>query len=186
MGLERTASVMQGVLSNFEIDILKPLCIAAGEVVGAKYEYAGKTGRPMRRIADHLRACAFAIHEGVAPGSNGAEYIIRLLLRRALLEGYLLGKQEPFLHKLVPTVIELMKGPYPELIETEKSVVNTIRDEEATFLGTIDRGWPSSISWSRRSRRTAAPSCRVKLCSTCIRRTGLCTTCRWLWLRIAA
>ncbi len=94
----------------------------------------------MRRIADHLRACAFAIHEGVAPGSNGAEYIIRLLLRRALLEGYLLGKQEPFLHKLVPTVIELMKGPYPELIETEKSVVNTIRDEEATFLGTIDRG----------------------------------------------
>lgn len=140
MGLERTASVMQGVLSNFEIDILKPLCIAAGEVVGAKYEYAGKTGRPMRRIADHLRACAFAIHEGVAPGSNGAEYIIRLLLRRALLEGYLLGKQEPFLHKLVPTVIELMKGPYPELIETEKSVVNTIRDEEATFLGTIDRG----------------------------------------------
>ena len=140
MGLERTASVLQGVLSNFEIDSLKPLCIAAGDAVGLKYEYAGKTGRPMRRIADHIRACTFAIHEGVAPGANGAEYIIRLLLRRALLEGYLLGKQEPFLHKLVPDVIQAMKIPYPELAETELSVVNTIRDEESTFLATIERG----------------------------------------------
>ena len=140
MGLERTASVLQGVLSNFEIDSLKPLCIAAGDAVGVKYEYAGKTGRPMRRIADHIRACTFAIHEGVAPGANGAEYIIRLLLRRALLEGYLLGKQEPFLHKLVPDVIQAMKIPYPELAETELSVVNTIRDEESTFLATIERG----------------------------------------------
>lgn len=140
MGLERTASVLQGVLSNFEIDILRPLCVAAGEVVGTKYEYGGQTGRPLRRIADHIRACAFAIHEGVAPGANGAEYIIRLLLRRALLEGYLLGKREPFLYQLVPTVISLMKMPYPDLAETEKSVVNTIRDEEATFLGTIERG----------------------------------------------
>ena len=140
MGLERTASVMQGVLSNFEIDSLKPLCVAAGEAVGVKYEYAGKSGRAMRRIADHVRACTFAIHEGIAPGANGAEYIIRLLLRRALLEGYLLGKQEPFLHTLVPTVIALMKGPYPDITQTEKSVVNTIRDEESTFLATIDRG----------------------------------------------
>ncbi len=140
MGLERTASVLQGVLSNFEIDSLKPLGIAAGDAVGVKYEYAGKTGRPMRRIADHIRACTFAIHEGVAPGANGAEYIIRLLLRRALLEGYLLGKQEPFLHKLVPDVIQAMKIPYPELAETELSVVNTIRDEESTFLATIERG----------------------------------------------
>ncbi len=140
MGLERTASVLQGVLSNFEIDSLKPLCVAAGDAVGLKYEYAGKTGRAMRRIADHIRACTFAIHEGVAPGANGAEYIIRLLLRRALLEGYLLGKQEPFLHKLVPSVIQAMKIPYPELAETELSVVNTIRDEESTFLATIERG----------------------------------------------
>jgi len=140
MGLERTASVLQGVLSNFEIDSLKPLCIAAGDAVGVKYEYSGKSGRAMRRIADHVRACTFAIHEGVAPGANGAEYIIRLLLRRALLEGYLLGKQEPFLHTLVPTVIALMKGPYPDITQTERSVVNTIRDEESTFLATIDRG----------------------------------------------
>ena len=140
MGLERTASVLQGVLSNFEIDSLKPLCVAAGDAVGVNYEYSGKSGRAMRRIADHVRACTFAIHEGVAPGANGAEYIIRLLLRRALLEGYLLGKQEPFLHKLVPAVINAMKGPYPDLTQTERSVVNTIRDEESTFLATIERG----------------------------------------------
>jgi alanyl-tRNA synthetase len=140
MGLERTAAVLQGVESNFEIDILRPLCEAAGDVVGVKYDFAGKQGRPLRRIADHIRACTFAIHEGVAPDSKDAAYIIRLLLRRAFLEGYLLGRQEPFLHRLVPKVIELMKVPYPELARTEKSVVETIREEEAHFLGTIDRG----------------------------------------------
>ncbi len=140
MGLERTAAVLQGVESNFEIDILRPLCDAAGDVVGVKYDYKGKQGRPLRRIADHIRACTFAIHEGVAPDSKDAAYIIRLLLRRAFLEGYLLGKQEPFLHQLVPHVIAAMKVPYPELSRTEKSVVETIKEEEAHFLGTIDRG----------------------------------------------
>ncbi len=140
MGLERTASVLQGKQSNFEIDILRPLCERAGEVVGRKYEFSGPEGRALRRIADHARACTFAIHEGVAPGSKDAPYIIRLLLRRAFLEGSLLGKQEPFLHLLVPTIIELMAQPYPELAQTEKSVVDTIREEESHFLGTIDRG----------------------------------------------
>ncbi|MDA1165746.1 MAG: alanine--tRNA ligase [Planctomycetota bacterium] len=140
MGLERTAAVMQGVVSNFEIDSLKPLCIAAGEIVGTKYEFNARQGRGLRRIADHLRACAFAIHEGVAPGSNGSEYIIRLLLRRAFLEGYLLGQRDPFLHQLVPAVIDAMKVPYPELAQTVKSVSGTIREEESHFLGTIDRG----------------------------------------------
>ncbi len=80
MGLERTAAVLQGVESNFEIDILRPLCEAAGDVVGVRYDYKGKQGRPLRRIADHIRACTFAIHEGVAPDSKDAAYIIRLLL----------------------------------------------------------------------------------------------------------
>lgn len=140
MGLERCAAVMQGVESNYEIDILRPLCEAAGESVGRKYAFTAPEGRGLRRIADHVRACAFAIHEGVAPGSNGAEYIIRLLLRRAFLEGYLLGMREPFLHTLVGTVNSLMSVPYPELTKTEKSVMGTIREEEEHFLGTIDRG----------------------------------------------
>jgi len=140
MGLERTAAVLQGVVSNFEIDILKPLCVASGEVVDQKYSFDSKAGRAIRRIADHVRACTFAIHEGVSPGSKDAEYTVRLLLRRAFLEGYLLGRKEPFLHKIVPSVLELMAAPYPELKKTEKSVVDTIRDEEEHFLGTIDRG----------------------------------------------
>ena len=140
MGLERCAAVLQGVESNFEIDILRPLCEAAGDVVGVKYAFDSEYGRPLRRIADHVRCCAFAIHEGVAPGSNGAAYIIRLLLRRAFLEGYLLGKQSPFLHELVPTIEQMMQIPYPELKQTHDQVVGTIREEEEQFLHTIERG----------------------------------------------
>lgn len=140
MGLERCAAVMQGVESNYEIDILRPLCMAAAEAVGRKYLFAAPEGRACRRIADHLRACSFAIHEGVAPGSKDAAYIVRLLLRRAFLEGYLLGMREPFLHLLVPTVVELMSQPYPELSKTIPTVQGTIREEEEHFLGTIERG----------------------------------------------
>lgn len=140
MGLERTAAVLQGVESNYEIDILRPLCVAAGEVVGVPYAFDAKQGRGLRRIADHVRACAFAIHEGVSPGSKEEAYIIRLLLRRAFLEGYLLGRQTPFLFELVPTIAELMSVPYPEFRQTLESVQGTIREEEEHFLGTIDRG----------------------------------------------
>nr|MBC8290682.1 alanine--tRNA ligase [Planctomycetota bacterium] len=139
MGLERTAAVLQGVLSNFEIDTLRPLCEAAGKSVGVKYTFEAKEGRAVRRIADHVRAGVFAIHEGVAPGSKDAAYIIRLLLRRAFLEGYLLGTQEPFLFTLVPAVIQAMRVPYPDLAKTQKSVQETIRAEEEAFLGTIYR-----------------------------------------------
>ena len=140
MGLERTAAVLQGVESNFEIDILKPLCLAAADAVGVKYEFGGKTGRPLRRIADHLRAITFCIHENVNPGSKEAGYIVRLLLRRALLEGYLLGQQEPFLSKIVPAVVEQMKTPYPELSRTASNVADVIEEEENLFLHTIERG----------------------------------------------
>lgn len=140
MGLERCASTLQGVLSNFEIDILKPLCLAAGDAVGLKYEFAATHGRPLRRIADHVRACTFCIHEGAVPGSEKQNYIVRLLLRRAALEGYLLGQHEPFLYKLVPAVVEVMKRPYPEIAQTVESVANVIREEERQFLTIVDRG----------------------------------------------
>lgn len=142
MGLERTAAVLQGVshISNFENDVLKPLCLAAADVVGVKYDFASPQGRPIRRIADHVRAAAFAMHEGVVPDKDKESYVIRQLIRRALLEGYLLGKQEPFLYEIVPAVAEVMKGPYPELSETVASVQNSLKEEESQFLDTIDRG----------------------------------------------
>ena len=140
MGLERCASTLQGVLSNFEIDTLKPLCQAAGEIVGAKYEYSAPEGRALRRIADHVRACSFALHEGCGPGPEKENYIVRLLLRRAAMEGFLLGKQEPFLYQLVPAVAEVMKQPYPEFLQTVEAVANGIHEEEKQFQKVVESG----------------------------------------------
>ena len=140
MGLERTAAVLQGVESNFEIDILKPLCLAAAEVVGSHYEFSAPQGRPLRRIADHVRACTFAIHEGCLPGNEKENYVIRLLLRRASMEAFRLGKQEPCIHQLVGKVAELMKEPYPELSQTIDVVTQAIKQEEQQFLSVVDRG----------------------------------------------
>ncbi len=142
MGLERTASVLQGVPSNFEIDILRPLCVAAGDAVGVKYDFEGPQGRPLRRIADHIRAITFCAHEGVSPGPNEQSYVVRLLLRRAFLEGYLLGMHEPFLYSLVPAVVEAMKVPYPELAKTMTTVAHVIEEEEKQCLSSISRGLP--------------------------------------------
>ncbi len=140
MGLERTAAVLQGVESNFHIDILRPLVEAAAEVCGLTYDPAAESGRRMRRVADHVRACTFAIHEHVYPGPNKEKYVIKRLLRRAVLDGHQAGVREPFLHKLVPTVAELMRAPYPELSETVARVAQVIEGEESNFLSTIDAG----------------------------------------------
>jgi len=140
MGLERTASVLQGVETNFHIDILRPLVEAAGEVCGVKYDPESENGRRLRRIADHVRACAFAVHENVYPGPNKEKYVIKRLLRRAVLDGRQMGVRDPFLYKLVLTVAELMKTPYPDLSETTDRVAGVIEKEEANFLGTIDAG----------------------------------------------
>lgn len=140
MGLERCASTLQGVLSNFEIDILKPICQAAGEIVDVKYEYSAPQGRALRRIADHVRACSFALHEGCGPGPEKENYIVRLLLRRASMEGFLLGKREPFLSELVPVIAQMMKRPYPEFSQTIESVQNSIHEEETQFLRIVESG----------------------------------------------
>ena len=140
MGLERCVSVLQGVVSNFEIDSLRPLCVAAGEVVGKHYAFDAAEGRALRRIADHVRAATFAIHEGVQPGPKEASYVIRQLLRRAMLEGYLMGRSTPFLHRLVPSVVEAMQQPYPDLKESADAVATVVREEEDHFLGIIERG----------------------------------------------
>lgn len=140
MGFERTASVLQGVETNYHIDILRPLVEAAGEVCGVKYVPDSDNGRRLRRIADHVRACSFAIHENVIPGPNKEKYVIKRLLRRAVLDGHQMGKREPFLHNLVSVVADLMKQPYPELTETVGKVSNVIEKEEAHFLSTIDGG----------------------------------------------
>jgi len=140
MGLERCASALQGVTTNFHIDILRPIVDAAAEVCGVKYDPISENGRRLRRIADHVRACTFCIHENVYPGANKEEYIVKRLLRRGVLDGRRMGLSEPFLWKVVPEVINQMKAQYPELVETQTLVQEVIRREEANFLTTVDNG----------------------------------------------
>ena len=140
MGLERCASTLQGVPTNYHIDSILPIVQAAAEVCGQKYEYESDNGRRLRRITDHVRACTFAVHENVYPGANKEKYVVKRLLRRAVLDGHQMGLRDPFLHKLVPIVAEMMKRPYPELQETVKRVSSVIEKEEANFFGTIDAG----------------------------------------------
>ncbi|HEY1784488.1 MAG TPA: alanine--tRNA ligase, partial [Pirellulales bacterium] len=140
MGLERTAAVLQGVETNFHIDTLRPIVLAAADVCRLKYDPASEDGRRLRRITDHVRACTLAIHENVYPGPNKEKYVIKRLLRRAVLDGRQLGLHEPFLHQLVPMVVDQMKRPYPELAETADRVATVIQQEESNFFSTIDGG----------------------------------------------
>ncbi|QEF97344.1 Alanine--tRNA ligase [Stieleria maiorica] len=140
MGLERTASVLQGVSTNFHIDSLRPIVDAAADVVGVHYDPGSDNGRRLRRITDHARACAFSIHENVYPGRDKAKYVVRRLIRRAVLDGYQMDLREPFLHKLVPAVAQASQTAYPELGETIARVSEVIESEEKAFFGTIDGG----------------------------------------------
>ncbi len=140
MGLERAAATLQGVTTNFHIDILLPIVEAAGEVCSVPYVYDSDSGRRLRRITDHMRACTMAVHENVYPGPHKEKYVIRRLLRRAVLDGHQLGMRDPFLFKLVPVVVAQMQAAYPELSETVARVQDVIQNEEANFFGTIDAG----------------------------------------------
>ena len=148
MGFERMASVLQGVETNYHIDILRPLVEAAGEVCHKKYapesdrEIERDIGRRLRRIADHVRACSFAIHENVYPDNEKQGYVIRKLIRRAVLDGYQMGMHEAFLYHLPQVVANLMKGPYPELQETVQRVAQGLRNEESQFFEVINGGMP--------------------------------------------
>ena len=140
MGLERAAATLQGVDTNFHIDTLRPVVEAAAEITRIKYDPDSDTGRFLRRITDHVRACTFAIHENVYPGSTKAEYVIRRLLRRCTLEGKQLGRSEPFLYELVPAVVTAMSNPYPELGQSLERIQNVIKTEENRFLEKLDEG----------------------------------------------
>jgi len=140
MGLERIASVVQGVSSNFETDLIKPLVDATSEI--AKKEY-GKNYRDdisIRVIADHIRAISFLISDGILPSNEGQGYVLRRILRRSLRHGSLLGIKKPFLNKLVSILIEIMKEPYPELVEAKELITKLTLSEEQRFTNTLNYG----------------------------------------------
>jgi alanyl-tRNA synthetase len=140
MGLERSAACLQGVSTVFETDIFRPIVAAVADAVGVKYHREHADGIRIRRITDHLRALSFCIHENVRPGPEKQGYVIRRLLRRAVLDAYQIGRREPFLHTLVPVVADVMGSPYPELHQSVGRVSTTIKQEEEQFLRNLENG----------------------------------------------
>ena len=140
MGLERMASVMQGVSTNFEIDIFKPIIQNISEITEVKYDSQTENGKLMNRIADHIRAIIFCISDGVLPGNEGRGYVERRLLRRAVRDGLKLGKEECFLYKLVPIIADVMHEAYPEIKQRRENIARIIKNEEERFHETLFMG----------------------------------------------
>lgn len=141
MGFERLCMVVQGKQSNYDTDVFQAVITEIGYLAGKKYGTDEKTDIAMRVVADHLRAIAFAITDGQLPSNNKAGYVIRRILRRAVRYGYtFLGFRKPFIHQLVKDLAETMGGAFPELARQQDLVVKVIREEEDSFLRTLETG----------------------------------------------
>ncbi|HET6724398.1 MAG TPA: alanine--tRNA ligase [Gammaproteobacteria bacterium] len=137
MGLERIAAVLQGVHSNYEIDLFRNLIKAAAEIVGVKPDFDNSS---LRVIADHIRACAFLIVDGVLPANEGRGYVLRRIIRRAVRHGHKLGMEEPFLFRLVAAVETEMGEAYPELKRGREQAEQVLLREEEQFEKTLSQG----------------------------------------------
>lgn len=136
MGLERIAAVMQGVHSNYEIDLFQALLEGVVKVTGA----TDKGDKSLQVIADHIRSCAFLIVDGVLPSNEGRGYVLRRIIRRAIRHGHKLGQERPFFHRLVDCLAEQMGRAYPELIERKEHIRKSLLAEEEQFAKTLDKG----------------------------------------------
>ena len=150
MGLERIATVLQGKHSNYEIDLFQALLAAAKSAVDTSGGASAATGAEgvgcdpsspsLKVIADHIRACAFTVADGVIPSNEGRGYVLRRITRRAIRHGYKLGARTPFFHKLVSALVEQMGEAYPDLRQNEKRITNVLKTEEERFFQTIAHG----------------------------------------------
>ena len=138
MGLERIAALLQGVQSNYDIDLMRALVLAVAQATGV--DPAGPQKASHRVIADHLRASAFLVADGVLPSNEGRGYVLRRIMRRAMRHAQLLGAREPVMWRLVPVLVREMGQAYPELIRAEALIVETLRLEETRFINTLARG----------------------------------------------
>jgi alanyl-tRNA synthetase len=136
MGLERLAAVLQGVHSNYEIDLFRNLLDAAAKAVGVKNERQNS----LRVIADHIRSCAFLIADGVVPSNEGRGYVLRRIIRRAIRHGHKLGCKGSFFHKLVKPLAHEMGDAYPELASAQAMIERTLKNEEERFAQTLENG----------------------------------------------
>jgi len=139
MGLERITAIKEGVKSNYESSIFKPLIQKVVEITNKEY-FSDKRGASHRVIADHIRAVSFLVAQGVQFSREGRGYVLRRILRRGVRHGYLLGERSPFMYKIVDTLAEQMRDVYPYLDEKKESIKEVIKLEEERFFETIDKG----------------------------------------------
>lgn len=141
MGLERITMVVQGKNSTFETDLLKPILDKVSKMSGVAYKKSEKTDVSLRIITDHARCVTFLINDGVIPGREGRSYVLRMIMRRALRHGKMLGLDLPFLYKLVDVVVENYGKAYPDLEVNAEKIKSIIKKEEEQFNKTLDRGY---------------------------------------------
>jgi alanyl-tRNA synthetase len=156
MGLERMTAALQGVESNYDTDLFRPIVRAIDRISGHRYGSDAERDVSTRVVADHARACAFLVCDGVRPSNEGRGYVLRRVLRRAARHGVLLGIEEPFLFEVAGAVIDEMKGAYPELAERRAAIADAIRKEEERFGKTLGRGLAlldEEVELARRERR---------------------------------
>ncbi|MBS1835022.1 MAG: alanine--tRNA ligase, partial [Acidobacteria bacterium] len=137
MGLERIAAVMQGKMSNYDTDLIKPICEKAGEIFKIAYGAEPGTDTAMRINADHARATAFLINDGVVPSNEGRGYVLRKIMRRAMRHGRRAGMTGPYLHELTRFVAEFMSSAYPDMLESIPRVSRIVKDEENRYATTF-------------------------------------------------
>ena len=140
MGLERLAAVLQGVHNNYDTDLFLPLISAAADLAGIRYGAGPDQDTSLRVLADHIRACSFLIADGVHPGNDGRDYVLRRIIRRAVRHGRKLGLEKPFFHLLVPPLAESMGDAYPELRQFQAEIMRLLQREEVRFRETLERG----------------------------------------------
>ncbi len=140
LGLARISAVLQGKTDNYATDVFSPLMDWLGHKTGVRYGQGGETDVALRVIADHARACTFAIADGILPSNEGRGYVLRRILRRAARFGRNLNQHEPFIHNLAGVIAEQVGDFFPEVAERQKQVAETILEEEASFNRTLDRG----------------------------------------------
>ncbi len=136
MGLERIAAVLQGVHSNYEIDLFVALIAAAAR----ETQTTDLDNPSLKVLADHIRACSFLIADGVIPGNEGRGYVLRRIIRRAIRHGYKLGARAAFFHRMVPDLVVQVGGAYPDLAAAQQKVMDVLRQEEERFFATIENG----------------------------------------------
>ncbi len=137
MGLERVAAVLQGQLSNYDTDLLKPIILKAADLCGVSYGADNRIDTALRIAADHARATEFLIHDGVLPSNDGRGYVLRKIMRRAMRHIRMVGFEQPFLYELAGFVAELMRPAYPELMESVQRVARVVKDEEHRYATTF-------------------------------------------------